>query len=486
MTETTAPAPLPAVMCVSPGSFEPQKHYYPKVLNSHVHPLVHYFFGLSNSQIAERYCHLHPSVTREAVLAVLTHRPRWFRWGGCDLFHAVREHGQRQILVIETNSCPSGQKSMPLLEEREERAGYHELLRRAFVPMLRRRSLPEGGLAVLWDKNAMENSGYAATLADLTGEQVWLVRAHASDDGYRFTEDRVLEIRTDSGEWIPIRAAFRYVTQAPWNRIPVVTRTALFNPVLACLAGGRNKMLAAKAYEFHNARLQPTGLKITVPETIWDVARQEVPLWVQKMGGVAVIKNPYSNAGQGVYTVTSQAELDVFMASEQHYDRFIVQALIGNAEWSSRGKGGRLYHVGTMPGKKGGIYVADLRFMVGVGEEGFFPVACYARRARRPMPTNLTPDAGSSWDILGTNLSVKQADGSWTTQSERLMLVDSRDFNRLGVALDDLVDGYIQTVLSVTAIDEMAQQLLTKKGVFRRRFFASINPDARLNSELVT
>ena len=32
-------------------------------------------------------------------------------------------------------------------------------------------------------------------------------------------------------EWIKIRACFRYVTQKPWNRIPVVTKTLMLNPV---------------------------------------------------------------------------------------------------------------------------------------------------------------------------------------------------------------------------------------------------------------
>ena len=42
------------------------------------------------------------------------------------------------------------------------------------MPALRARegTLPAGALAVLYDKNKMEAGGYAAALADLTGEQV--------------------------------------------------------------------------------------------------------------------------------------------------------------------------------------------------------------------------------------------------------------------------------------------------------------------------
>ena len=37
----------------------------------------------------------------------------------------------------------------------------------------------------------------------------------------------------------------------------------------------------------------------------------QVPLYVRSMGYFAVVKIPYSNAGQGVYTITSKAELEV-------------------------------------------------------------------------------------------------------------------------------------------------------------------------------
>jgi hypothetical protein len=472
-----------AVVAVSPGSFEPSRHFYPRVLNAQIHPLVRFFMDLGNERIAERYCHLHPEAEAAAVWESLRHRTRHFRWGGADLLHTVSDRGSRRIVVIETNSCPSGQKSMPLLVEREEQAGYRALLERAFMPLLTGR-LPRGELAVLYDKNEVEASGYAAVLADLSGETVQLVPCFADcrDAPTRFV-DGVLETRDAEGSWRPIRAALRYVTQRPWTRIPPLTKTLIFNPVLVCLAGGRNKMLAAKAYDLFNAELADHGLNVAVPETIWDIARDEVPLWVQRMGGVAVVKVPYSNAGQGVFIITRPHELEAFMDLEHRYDRFIVQALIGNVGWSSRGRGGALYHVGTIPSKKGSIYAADLRFMVGCGPEGFFPVALYARRAKSPLTASLD-GAPSSWDMLGTNLSHLVPGGTWTTDAERLMLMDSRDFNRLGLGIDDLTEAYLQTVLAVTAIDRMATALATTKGRFRKRFFSAVNPDEALAREV--
>ncbi|CAM6093861.1 unnamed protein product [Calypogeia fissa] len=458
---------------VEPGTFEPTEHFYPRVLNAQIHPLVRSFLCLGNDRITKRYCHLHPEANPVAVDQVLKYSTRYFQWGGTDLFSTTTNRGQKRFVVVETNSCPSGQKSMPLANEDMEHAGYRSLLERSIMPALRvgrfnGQVLPEGRLAVLYDKNKMEASGYAAALADLAGEPVYLTPCYADDPEphMRCRDDGVLEIcvsralcksssRNVNGDvafsclkgkevWEPVRAALRYVTQRPWTRIPPLTRTLVFNPVLACLAGGRNKMLAAKAYDLHNADMAPTGLTIHTPETIWDVAKPEVPLWVRRMGGLAVVKVPYANAGQGVWTITHEGELKEFMDIEHRYDRFIVQALIGNNGWSSVGQSGRLYHVGTIPNLKGNIYAADLRFMIGSSREGFFPVAIYARRARLPLAEKL--DCGThSWDMLGTNLSVKQSDGSWGTETERLLLMDSRDFNRVGIGVDDLIEAYMQT-----------------------------------------
>lgn len=471
---------------VSSGNFETEEHFYPRVLNAHIHPLIRNLMDMGNDRIASRYCHLHPEVDSAAVRQLLATIPRYFRWGGCDLFHVTSEEGLRQVIVIETNSCPSGQKSMPRVNESSEQAGYERLLRDSFLEQVnRRKGGPKGDLAVLYDKNHMENSGYAAALADLTGEKIWLVPFHHSDVGRTAEfDDKGMLYVLHEGERIPIRAAFRYVTQQPWNRIPTITKTLIFNPVLTCLAGGRNKLVASKAYDIYNATQMNTGLKIHTPETIWDVSKEEVPLWVQRMGGVAVVKVPYSNAGQGVYTITSAEELDAFMQLHHPYDHYIVQSLIGNSKWSSQSQFGRLFHVGTMPDRKMNLYAADLRFMVGVSPRGFFPVAIYARRARKPLTSELRA-GDDSWDMLGTNLSVKNEDGSFRTEPERLLLVDSRDFNRLGFGLDDLIEGYMQTVMCIVAIDEMSRGLINTKGKFRKKLFRSINPDMRFNEEIL-
>ncbi|MEZ5988437.1 MAG: hypothetical protein R3F30_04825 [Planctomycetota bacterium] len=389
------------------------------------------------------------------------------------------------MVVLEVNSCPSGNKSMPFLEDGEEQGGYRRLLTHSFLPLLeRRRNLPKGGLAVLYDKNFQEASGCAAVLADLTGEDVLL--APLPDDApecpVRFDEG-LLEVRDEEGDWRPIRAAFRYVTRRPWHRIPVRTRTFVYNPVIGCLAGGRNKILASKAYEFLNAEHQHKGLSIRSPETVRDVGYEEIPFWVQRFGGYAVVKNPYSNSGQGVWTLTSEADLEAFLALEHVYDRFLVQALIGNSGWTAEHKGSRYFHVGTMPDRQGRIFVADIRLMVCNGPDGFKPVAIYARRAREPLSSD--PQATSAWDMLGTNLSERDAGGGWNADTDRLMIMDRRDFNRLGLGPDDLVEAYVQTVLAVTAIDRLAESLTGARGGLRSRLFRSMNDDRVLFDEIL-
>ena len=87
--------------------------------------------------------------------------------------------------------------------------------------------------------------------------------------------------------------------------------------------------------------------------------------------------------------------------------------------------------------------------------------------------------------MLGTNLSIRKEDGSWDSDTSRLLLVDRRDFNRLGVGLDDLIEGYLQTILAVQAIDRMAKNLINQNGKFRKKLFRSLDNDETLLNEIV-
>jgi len=482
----TAVKPVNAVKTIQPASFEPHQHWYPKALNATIHPMVHFFFNMGRERIISRYCHLHPKVKAETLRAVLQHPCKNLLWCGADLLNVTSANGKRQMVVIENNSCPSGQKSMPLLDDSQEQGSYRWLIERSFVPFVKRRGGIQGRLAVIYDKNPMEASGYAAVMADVFKEEVLLVEWYDNKktDSLRIVEG-VIEVRHPlTGEWEPVRAAFRYLTQKPWNRLPVNTKTRIFNPVIACLAGGRNKMMAAKAYQMFNEEYVYSGLKVNIPETIRDVKKSDIPAWVARMGGQAVVKVPYSNAGQGVYTIISAEELEAFMNMEFAYDCFIVQSLIGNINWSSTSSQGKLYHVGTIPNAKGKTFVADLRMMVSTTADGIKPLCIYARRAKAPLEDHIQQGA-DSWNMLGTNLSINLGEGKWDSDTNRLLLMDRRDFNKLGVGLDDLIEAYIQTVLSMVSIDTLSTQLIRKQGQFKRRTFSKLNDDPVLLNEIV-
>jgi len=468
-----------------PNEFEPHHHWYPKAMNATIHPMISFFLNLEQERIITRYCHMHPTVNQDKLRAVLQHRSKYFIWGGADLLNVTSAGGKRQMVVIENNSCPSGQKSMPLMDDNQEQGSYKLMVERTFKPYLKNLRLKtKGGLAVVYDKNEMEASGYAKVIADVMKEPVYYVSYYTDDKSAKVKFVNGVMHVNNNDNWIPIRAAFRYLTQKPWNRLPVNSKTRILNPTIACLAGGRNKMVAAKAYDIFNTELQEHGLKINMPETIWDVSKNEIPLWVKKLGGHAVIKVPYSNAGQGVYTIVTAEELDAFMKLEFDYDLFIVQSLIGNSNWSSTTATGKLYHVGTIPDQKNHTFVADIRMMVSSTEKGILPLCTYARRAEKPLIDNLISGT-DSWSMLGTNLSFKKEDGTWGSDTSRLVLMDRRDFNKLGIGLDDLIEAFIQTVLSTVAIDKMAQTLVNKQGKFKMKLFKSLNDDKSLLDEIM-
>jgi hypothetical protein len=470
---------------ISPGTFKAESHWYPKALNATIHPMVSYFMSLDPDRMVTRYCHLNPLVDRDGLRDILHYECKYFLWGGADLINATTAQGRRRMVIIENNSCPSGQKSMPLLNDHQEEGSYRLLVERTFRPMVeRRKSTKEGRLAVIYDKNPMEASGYAATIADVFQEEVLYISDYYGADERKLKVEDGWLFALHEGEWVRLRAAFRYLTQRPWTRLPLNCKTRILNPIVTCLAGGRNKMVAAKAYDFYNGEIRKYGLKIHTPETIWDVSRNEVPLWVAKLGGQAVVKVPYSNAGQGVYTITNQQELAAFMATPIDYERFIVQSLIGNYGWSSTGGDGKFFHVGTIPDKRGRTFVSDVRLMVSSTPGGIRPLACYSRRAADPLTDTLAAGA-DSWSMLGTNLSEKLGDNQWSSDTNRLLLMDRRDFNKLGIGLDDLIEAYIQTVLSTIAIDQMAHKLFNSKGKFSLRLFSSLNNDPVLLSEIL-
>ncbi len=466
------------------SGFQHENHWYPKLINTQINPLVSHFFKMDIKRIVTRYCHLHPSVKPSYLEELFTYKPQYFFWSGGDLINVTSSTGKRQMVLIETNSCPSGQKSTPLLDDFDEYGGYSKLIAGGVQNFLKGKRMSSGVLAVFYDKNPMESSGYAHALSNHYDEQVYLVKFfNGESNDHVKIEDNKFHILVE-GEWLPVRFVFRYLTQKPWNRLPVDCKTLIFNPIVTCLAGGRNKLLASKAYDFFNAELGNHHLQINTPETHMNIRQEEIPYWYEKFGGNLVVKSPYSNAGQGVFLISNRSELEVFMNSSFDYETFIVQSLIGNHLWSSVSEKGKLYHVGTLPDKNNLTYVSDLRMMIHYTSTGFKPLCMYARRAEEPLPDTL--QGHNTWSVLGTNISVKKGENKWDYDVKRLITLDRRDFNKLGLGMDDLIEAFMQTIFATIAIDKMASTLVSKKErKLKRRLFYSLNPDQSLLDEIM-
>ncbi|MGY6562814.1 MAG: hypothetical protein ACXITV_11990 [Luteibaculaceae bacterium] len=444
------------VHMVEPGDFEPAEHWYPRALNSNLHPLVSYFLNLSNEQLIERYSRLNPSANKGTLNKILSYKPKYFKWAGTDLMHVINSEGKRKLVVIETNSCPSGQKSMPLPEYNVESGGYYKLMSKTFKPEVDAHK-QDGALALIYDKNPMENVGYACALADVFNEPVYLAEYKKLDtDSVKFI-DNLLHIEGEDGKMIPIRAAFRYVTQHPWDRIPQKSKTLLLNPIEACLAGGRNKTKAFEAYKTFNTDFQKNNININCPETFVNLAVEDLKNIYHKLNGQMVVKVPDSNAGQGVYTITSQKELDKTLVALKDIkgNSLLAQELIlSNFNESHKQS---FYHVGTLPDIKGRSFAFDARMMIQYTQEGLRPLAIYSRKSRFPLNQPL-PENIDSWEVYGTNLSIKSTEG-WSYDDVRLMLFDVKNFGILGLGLDELIEGFMQSCFSVYAIDQNAQKL---------------------------
>jgi len=183
-----------------------------------------------------------------------------------------------------------------------------------------------------------------------------------------------------------------------------------------------------------------------------------------------------------VFTIINEKELEAFMDLDIPYQKFIIQRLVGHYAWSTYHENELLFQVGTIPSKRQNSYVFDLRMLVHTTENGLRPLGLYSRKAEEPLTANIA--GKDSKNILMTNLSVKKGEHEWDSDTSRLLLMDQRDFNKLGLSLDDLIEGYVQSVLAMIAIDKMAKRLVTTKKTFRRKLFTSLNDDETLLNEL--
>ncbi len=51
------------------------------------------------------------------------------------------------------------------------------------------------------------------------------------------------------------------------------------------------------------------------------MTKAEIPLCIKKMNGKAVIKMPFGNCGDGVYTICNNFELEQFLQAKHYYNK---------------------------------------------------------------------------------------------------------------------------------------------------------------------
>jgi hypothetical protein len=455
-----------------PEQINPNELGHELTNNKESHPKVVRFLNMSQEEKIARYANSHPNTNIQTLTKILSSEVEHLRWSGSDLLNVFDTSGKKHKYLLETNSCPSGALDLPTrTQEHTGKTPYEMILEGTLIPQIKE----EGDLAVIWDKNRRGTRAYAKTLASLTGRPVHHIPLLDSSE-FRFPKSEYLTFNDRK-----LAGVFRYVTQLPWERLAIDTATPMVNPIIGCIAGGRNKLIAAKAYQEFNDAFE--GVKINVPYTTSELTREETLETLKEWGNIAVIKDPYSNAGQGVYTITNQKELEEFKKISNPEGIYIVQQLIGNQEFTSNGRLNPLVHVGSNP-IDGNNYAIDIRMMVINSTEGYKPVSLYGRRARAPLESRVSENT-SSWDILGTNLSVKLGEDKWRyDEEERQLVVTPEDFPKLNIGVDDLIDIYVQACFSNYAINDMANKLMPK-GQFNREIFKKLNNDPAFNDSIL-
>jgi hypothetical protein len=436
-----------------------KRHYYPKVGEQSLHPTAKRFFSLSMDDKVALYRRRHPLADPTALKRLISYQPKYSFWIGNDFF-PIYHDSRSELALLESNSCPSGNKSLPVTNTGYN--NYQFLIEKSFLPQLKKRKLPNGKLAVIYDTNPMENEYYAQTIARLTGEEVILYYRHPAEPHRVIYRDEQLYL-LHQGLPVPIRGVFRYLTQYPWKVFRAKTTTFVFNPIEVCLSGGRNKLMANRAYRNFNGIFGAQGLAINYPHTVSYPDKESLEKKIKETGYRGVIKIPYLNKGQGVFTICGSGDWQRYLrcTSDSLTKDYLFQNLLGNETCSTDRK---KRHRFTRPDHNGNQYIYDLRMMCCSTAAGIVPVSAYARRSRDPVNRKTADPDRDSWNLFGTNISVRNSDGSFGTDPDRLLSLSGEEFPLLQLDLVDLTDAYFQTVFSMVAIDQLAISLSGQKG----------------------
>jgi hypothetical protein len=427
------------------------------------------FLNMSNKEIADNYSK-RKLIDKLNIMNLLDYKPKYFFNAGSDLMK-VTQNNETKMLVIEVNSVATGSMCFPTRDV-DHYNQYEYIIENSFIPLVKDIPTEIGVLAMLNDATYLEAHTYSAVISRLMNESVYLINL-ADDRHYNnyFRFNDYLEVNINS-VWTKIRACYKYVQTKPWLKLPVQSKTFIYNSLLGCLAGGRNKAIASLAYNNLNDELSSQGLKINHPATFINLTKEGVlKQYQERCFGVA--KGLYGNGGHDIFFLTSEKDIDYFKEHSTDFTKYIFQDLVGLKSWFKTNCDGRYFHVGTIwPDRK----VFDLRMCVAYTKNGFRPSAMVARTTKEVLNDNYD-EISSFKNVLLTNV------GDELGHTNQIVILDDFGFKRLGIGIDDLIDGFIQTVLASVAIDKMACKLM-EQGTFNFDLFFQLNNDCVLYDEL--
>ena len=90
---------MSSIQSIQPGAFDPPQHYYPKVLNAQIHPLIRFLLNFDKERIISRYVHLHPAVDSKVLRDLLNYNCKYLRWAGADLLNVTTETGSKRLVM---------------------------------------------------------------------------------------------------------------------------------------------------------------------------------------------------------------------------------------------------------------------------------------------------------------------------------------------------------------------------------------------------
>lgn len=133
------------------------------------------------------------------------------------------------------------------------------------------------------------------------------------------------------------------------------------------------------------------------------------------------------------------------------------------------------------------LYASTVRIIACSDPSGFKMTAIRAARAARPFTSIRSEENKLLTDSIETLDEDAYITNLGTTgrSESRAIIIDDAAMDALAIGIDDVVDGFMQTVFSIHAIEDMCKRFTTKDGELNLELLKELNPDPQLLAELI-